>query len=85
MYTYSNMKCFLFVASGYFWHIDSIHFDANFSLNGGDRNNCKSYKLIFKSAYSIHTFMYNVITGTFKLFVKAFQEVYMLCIKRKLR
>jgi hypothetical protein len=27
--------------SGFFWHIDSLHFDANFTLNG-DRTNCKS-------------------------------------------
>ena len=31
---------YLLLFSGFFWHIDSLHYDANFTLNG-DRNNCK--------------------------------------------
>ena len=43
--------------SGFFWHIDSLHYDANFTLNG-DRNNCK-YKIpehIIK-VYIVNTFI----------------------------
>ena len=35
-----NDLTFPFITSGFFWHIDSLHFDANFTLSG-DRNNCK--------------------------------------------
>lgn len=41
------LHCGSFGLLGYFWHIDSLHFDANFTLYG-DRNNCK-YKKSFQS------------------------------------
>ena len=39
---YSNSISWLI--SGFFWHIDSLHFDANFTLSG-DRNNCKWHEM----------------------------------------
>ena len=30
----------VYIFTGYFWHIDSLHYDANFTLTG-DKNNCK--------------------------------------------
>ena len=49
-----NDLTFPFITSGFFWHIDSLHFDANFTLSG-DRNNCKYKALLYISNWA-HSF-----------------------------
>jgi len=58
-HSYTRISCchvmlYLLLFSGFFWHIDSLHYDANFTLNG-DRNNCKY------NSFNIIWYIYNIL------------------------
>ena len=56
-----NDLTFPFITSGFFWHIDSLHFDANFTLSG-DRNNCK-WTMVSLIGLLIHSECFLQIAG----------------------
>ena len=64
---------YLLLFSGFFWHIDSLHYDANFTLNG-DRNNCKYKSFNIISCTYIKIFYITILNFNLFLFIAIFDK-----------